>query len=44
MGIVVLEGGGPFVANDVLDASLLQSVGGPIAVLPTADAFENPTT
>jgi cyanophycinase len=42
MGIVVLEGGGPFVANDVLDASLLQSVGGPIAVLPTADAFENP--
>lgn len=42
MGIVVLEGGGPFVANDALDASLLQSVGGPIAVLPTADAFENP--
>ena len=42
MGIVVLEGGGPFVANDALDASLLRSVGGPIAVLPTADAFENP--
>ena len=42
MGIVVLEGGGPFVANDVLDRQVLGGVGGPIAILPTADAFENP--
>ena len=42
MGIVVLEGGGPFVANDVLDRQLLGGLGGPIAILPTADAFENP--
>jgi cyanophycinase len=42
MGIVVLEGGGPFVANDVLDRQVLGGLGGPIAILPTADAFENP--
>ena len=42
MGIVVLEGGGPFVANDVLDREVLGGLGGPIAILPTADAFENP--
>lgn len=42
MGTVVLQGGGPFVANDGLDARLLGPLGGPIAILPTADAFENP--
>lgn len=42
MGIVVLEGGGPFIANDALDARVLQGGSGPIAILPTADAFENP--
>jgi cyanophycinase len=42
MGIVVLEGGGPFVANDALDRQVLGGLGGPIAILPTADAFENP--
>lgn len=42
MGIVALEGGGPFVANDQLDTKLLRGVRGPIAILPTADAFENP--
>ncbi|MFM9112686.1 MAG: hypothetical protein ACKOPB_05455 [Actinomycetota bacterium] len=42
MGTVVLQGGGPFVANDDLDARLLGPLGGPIAILPTAEAFENP--
>lgn len=42
MGIVVLQGGGPFVSNDELDRSLLSPLDGPIAILPTADAFENP--
>ncbi len=42
MGTVVLQGGGPFVANDGLDARLLGPLGGPIAILPTAEAFENP--
>lgn len=42
MGTVVLQGGGPFVANDELDRRLLAGLGGPVAVLPTAEAFENP--
>lgn len=42
MGIVVLEGGGPFIANDALDRELLSSVAGPIQVFLTAAAFENP--
>ena len=42
MGIVVLQGGGPFVSNDELDRSLLSPLDGPIAILPTAEAFENP--
>ena len=42
MGTVVLQGGGPFVANDELDRRLLVGLGGPVAVLPTAEAFENP--
>ena len=42
MGIIVLEGGGPFIANDVLDSKVLGGVDGQIAVLPTAQAFENP--
>lgn len=40
--VVVLQGGGPFVSNDDLDADLLRGLGGPVAVLPTADAFERP--
>jgi cyanophycinase len=42
MGIVVLQGGGPFVSNDELDRRLLSPLDGPIAVLLTAEAFENP--
>ena len=40
-GTLVLQGGGPFVANDELDRQLF---GGHerVVVLPTADAFENP--
>ncbi|TPW14034.1 MAG: cyanophycinase [Acidimicrobiaceae bacterium] len=42
-GIIALQGGGPFVANDQLDALLLAEVGAKSAVvLPTADAFEHP--
>lgn len=41
-GALVLQGGGPFVANDELDARLLAGIGGYVAVLPTADAFEGP--
>ncbi len=42
-GIIALQGGGPFVANDVLDARLLAEVGATeVVVLPTADAFEQP--
>ena len=42
-GIVALQGGGPFVANDELDRRLLATVGATKAlVLPTADAFEHP--
>lgn len=42
-GIIALQGGGPFVANDALDARLLAEVGATeVVVLPTADAFEQP--
>lgn len=42
-GTIALQGGGPFVANDELDARLLASVGaGEVVVLPTADAYEHP--
>lgn len=42
-GTLALQGGGPFVANDDLDARLLRSVGADtVVVLPTADAFEHP--
>lgn len=45
---LALLGGGPFTANDELDRSLLATVGQApaprprVAVLPTADAFEDP--
>ena len=39
---VVLQGGGPFTANDELDAQILRAHPGYVAVLPTAEAFENP--
>lgn len=42
-GIIVLEGGGPFTANDELDREVLTAVGATrVVVLPTADAFEHP--
>lgn len=42
-GTIVLQGGGPFVANDDLDRRLLAAIGADaVAVLPTADAFEGP--
>lgn len=42
-GIVALEGGGPFVANDDLDRRLIAAAGATdVVVLPTADAFEHP--
>jgi cyanophycinase len=42
-GMIVLQGGGPFVANDDLDREVLASCGaGRVVVLPTADAFEHP--
>ena len=41
-GVVVLQGGGPFVRNDTVDAEVLSGIDGYVAVLPTADAFENP--
>ncbi|MFM7252369.1 MAG: hypothetical protein ACKO27_04815 [Ilumatobacteraceae bacterium] len=42
-GIVALQGGGPFTANDDLDRRLLAQVGaGTVVVLPTADAYEHP--
>lgn len=40
-GVIVLEGGGPFAANDELDARVLTPLGR-VVVLPTADAFEQP--
>jgi cyanophycinase len=40
---LALFGGGPFVVNDDLDRSLLGAVSAAqVAVLPTADAFEDP--
>lgn len=39
---VVLAGGGPFTASDDLDRRLLVGRSGRVAVVPTADAFENP--
>lgn len=42
-GIVALQGGGPFTANDDLDRRLLAEVGATsVVVLPTADAYEHP--
>lgn len=42
-GTVALQGGGPFDANDELDAELLRSARADrVVVLPTADAFEHP--
>ena len=42
-GIVALQGGGPFTANDDLDRRLLATVGATsVVVLPTADAYEHP--
>jgi cyanophycinase len=42
-GILALQGGGPFVANDPLDRQLLTEVEAErVVVLPTAEAFENP--
>lgn len=38
----MLEGGAPFVGNDDLDSRLVRGLKGPVAVLPTADAFEGP--
>jgi cyanophycinase len=42
LGKLVLQGGGPFISNDELDARVLQVMNGYVAVLPTAEAFENP--
>ncbi|MDA0298227.1 MAG: hypothetical protein O3A54_06015 [Actinobacteria bacterium] len=42
LGQLVLQGGGPFMSNDELDARVLQGMNGYVAVLPTAEAFENP--
>jgi cyanophycinase len=42
-GTLVLQGGGPFEANDELDRRLIAELGvEQIVVLPTADAFEGP--
>ncbi len=42
-GTIALQGGGPFTANDELDARLLRAAGADkVVVLPTADAFEHP--
>jgi cyanophycinase len=42
-GIIALQGGGPFSANDDLDRRILGAVGATrVVVLPTADAFEHP--
>jgi cyanophycinase len=40
--LVVLQGGGPFTANDKCDAQILSAHPGYVAILPTAEAFENP--
>lgn len=39
---MVLQGGGPFTANDALDSEMLRALTGPVAILPTADALERP--
>lgn len=42
-GTIALQGGGPFTANDELDARLLAAANtSRVVVLPTADAFEHP--
>lgn len=42
-GMLALQGGGPFAANDDLDRRLLQAAGATrVVVLPTADAYEHP--
>lgn len=42
-GLVVLQGGGPYVANDDLDRRMLAGAGlDRVVVLPTADAYEQP--
>jgi cyanophycinase len=42
-GMLVLQGGGPFVANDELDRRVLRDLAvGRVVMLPTADAFEQP--
>ena len=42
LGQLILQGGGPFISNDELDARVLQGMSGYVAVLPTGEAFENP--
>lgn len=42
-GVIVLQGGGPFTANDDLDRRVLAGIER-IVVLPTADAYEQPQT
>src|SRR5512134_3026253 len=41
-GVVALQGGGPFEGNDELDRTLLDGIDR-IVMLPTADAFEQPS-
>lgn len=42
-GVIALQGGGPFEANDDLDRRLLTAAGAEqVVMLPTADAFEHP--
>ena len=42
-GILALQGGGPFAANDDLDRRLIAAAGATASiVLPTADAYEHP--
>jgi len=42
-GILALQGGGPFTANDDLDRRLISAAGATrVVVLPTADAYEHP--
>ena len=42
-GILALQGGGPFAANDDLDRRLIAEAGADrVVVLPTADAYEHP--
>jgi cyanophycinase len=42
-GILALQGGGPFAANDDLDRRLLATAGASrVVMLPTADAYEHP--